>query len=164
MPGMANLFLDTMQVTVLRGGERINVVPERASALLDIRLLPDTDSAAFLADVKQRLGKGFDGQGAGDLAPLAAVAGLGPALRGDGQGPRPRRSGGPHLHRRLHRLALLPRAGDPRLRRHRRSSSPPTTRRGFTAPTNGFRSPRSTAGSSGCGGSWRSTRRRRRRR
>jgi len=60
LPGMANLFLDTVQVTVLRGGERINVVPERASALLDIRLLPETDSAAFLADVKSRLGPGFE--------------------------------------------------------------------------------------------------------
>jgi acetylornithine deacetylase/succinyl-diaminopimelate desuccinylase-like protein len=57
MPGMANLFLDTIQVTVLRGGERINVVPERSTALLDIRLLPDTDSAAFLAEVERRLGK-----------------------------------------------------------------------------------------------------------
>jgi acetylornithine deacetylase/succinyl-diaminopimelate desuccinylase-like protein len=60
MPGMANLFLDTVQVTVLRGGERINVVPERSSALLDIRLLPGTDSAAFLANVKSRLGQGFE--------------------------------------------------------------------------------------------------------
>ncbi|HEY2291239.1 MAG TPA: M20/M25/M40 family metallo-hydrolase [Thermoanaerobaculia bacterium] len=60
MPGMANLFLDTVQVTVLRGGERINVVPERSSALLDIRLLPDTDSAAFLANVKGRLGSGLE--------------------------------------------------------------------------------------------------------
>jgi acetylornithine deacetylase/succinyl-diaminopimelate desuccinylase-like protein len=60
MPGMANLFLDTVQVTVLRGGERINVVPERSQALLDVRLLPDTDSAAFLANVKSRLGQGFD--------------------------------------------------------------------------------------------------------
>jgi acetylornithine deacetylase/succinyl-diaminopimelate desuccinylase-like protein len=59
LPGMANLFLDTVQVTVLRGGERINVIPEDSLARLDIRLLPDTDSAAFLADVKQRLGKGF---------------------------------------------------------------------------------------------------------
>jgi acetylornithine deacetylase/succinyl-diaminopimelate desuccinylase-like protein len=60
MPGMANLFLDTVQVTVLRGGERINVVPERSAALLDIRLLPDTDAAAFLANVKSRLGQGFE--------------------------------------------------------------------------------------------------------
>ena len=45
MPGMANLFLDTVQVTVLRGGERINVVPERRRRVLDVRLLPDTDAA-----------------------------------------------------------------------------------------------------------------------
>ena len=60
MPGMANLFVDTVQVTVLRGGERINVIPEKAWARLDIRLLPDTDSAAFLAEVKRLLGAGFD--------------------------------------------------------------------------------------------------------
>jgi acetylornithine deacetylase/succinyl-diaminopimelate desuccinylase-like protein len=59
MPGMANLFLDTVQVTVLRGGERINVIPETATARIDIRLLPDTDSAAFLADVRRLLGPGF---------------------------------------------------------------------------------------------------------
>ena len=59
LPGMANLFIDTVQVTVLRGGERINVIPEKASAQLDIRLLPDTDSAAFLAEVKRLLGPGF---------------------------------------------------------------------------------------------------------
>lgn len=60
LPGMANLFLDTVQVTVLRGGERINVVPEHASALVDIRLLPDTDAQAFLAGIEESLGKGFD--------------------------------------------------------------------------------------------------------
>jgi acetylornithine deacetylase/succinyl-diaminopimelate desuccinylase-like protein len=60
MPGMGNLFLDTVQVTVLRGGERINVVPERSAAQLDIRLLPDTDATAFLATVKRRLGSGFE--------------------------------------------------------------------------------------------------------
>ena len=59
MPGMANLFIDTVQATVLRGGDRINVIPERAWARLDVRLLPDTDSAAFLAEVKRRLGPGF---------------------------------------------------------------------------------------------------------
>jgi acetylornithine deacetylase/succinyl-diaminopimelate desuccinylase-like protein len=60
LPGMANLFLDTVQVTVLRGGERINMVPERASALVDVRLLPDTDAQAFLAGIEESLGKGFD--------------------------------------------------------------------------------------------------------
>jgi acetylornithine deacetylase/succinyl-diaminopimelate desuccinylase-like protein len=60
LPGMANLFLDTVQVTVLRGGERINVVPERATALVDVRLLPDTDAQAFLAGIEEALGKGFE--------------------------------------------------------------------------------------------------------
>lgn len=56
MAGMGNLFMDTVQVTVLQGGERINVIPERARARLDVRLLPDTDSAAFLAGVRRALG------------------------------------------------------------------------------------------------------------
>ena len=56
MPGMANLFVDTVQVTVLAGGERINVIPAAATARLDIRLLPDTDGDAFLAEVRRTLG------------------------------------------------------------------------------------------------------------
>jgi acetylornithine deacetylase/succinyl-diaminopimelate desuccinylase-like protein len=55
-PGMANLFLDTVQVTVLAGGERINMVPAEAQAKLDVRLLPDSDGAAFLARVRAALG------------------------------------------------------------------------------------------------------------
>ena len=60
LPGMANLFLDTIQVTMLDAGEKINVVPARASARIDVRLLPDTDEAAFLADLERRLGKDVD--------------------------------------------------------------------------------------------------------
>jgi acetylornithine deacetylase/succinyl-diaminopimelate desuccinylase-like protein len=56
LPGMANLFIDTVQVTVLSGGSRINVIPSRAFALLDIRLLPDTNADAFLAEVRKALG------------------------------------------------------------------------------------------------------------
>jgi acetylornithine deacetylase/succinyl-diaminopimelate desuccinylase-like protein len=55
-PGMAGLFLDTVQVTALAGGDRINVVPADAQAKIDIRLLPDTDGAAFLAAVRAALG------------------------------------------------------------------------------------------------------------
>ncbi|HXO22876.1 MAG TPA: M20/M25/M40 family metallo-hydrolase [Thermoanaerobaculia bacterium] len=57
LPGMASLFLDTVQVTVLDGGSRINVIPDRARALVDIRLLPDSDGVAFLAGVRKALGK-----------------------------------------------------------------------------------------------------------
>jgi acetylornithine deacetylase/succinyl-diaminopimelate desuccinylase-like protein len=60
LPGMASLFLDSVQVTVLRTGSRINVIPGKAVAQIDIRLLPDTDAGAFLADVERRLGEGFD--------------------------------------------------------------------------------------------------------
>jgi acetylornithine deacetylase/succinyl-diaminopimelate desuccinylase-like protein len=56
-PGLANLFLDSVQVTVLEGGDRINVIPPVARAQLDIRLLPDTDSEAFLARVHDLLGR-----------------------------------------------------------------------------------------------------------
>jgi acetylornithine deacetylase/succinyl-diaminopimelate desuccinylase-like protein len=57
MPGMASLFLDTVQVTVLHAGEQINVVAGEATADIDIRLLPDTDAAAFLESAKAALGK-----------------------------------------------------------------------------------------------------------
>lgn len=55
-PGLPNFFLDTVQVTVIEGGDRINVVPGEASALLDVRLLPDTDAEAFLARLREALG------------------------------------------------------------------------------------------------------------
>lgn len=57
MPGMSYLFLDTVQVTVLEGGERINIVAGEASARVDVRLLPDTDEEAFLERVREVLGE-----------------------------------------------------------------------------------------------------------
>lgn len=59
MPGMGNLFLDTVQVTLLDGGDRINVIPARARARIDVRLLPDTDAEAFLAELRSALGEGL---------------------------------------------------------------------------------------------------------
>jgi acetylornithine deacetylase/succinyl-diaminopimelate desuccinylase-like protein len=56
LPGLANLFVDSIQVTVLDGGDKINVIPEKARARLDVRLLPDTDAEAFLAEVRKILG------------------------------------------------------------------------------------------------------------
>ncbi len=47
---------NTCVVTSLQaGGPRPNVVPSKASAVLDCRTLPGTDSAAFLESVKERL-------------------------------------------------------------------------------------------------------------
>jgi len=56
MPGMPNYFLDTIQINRLEAGERLNAAPEEASALIDIRLLPDTDEEAFLAEVQEFVG------------------------------------------------------------------------------------------------------------
>jgi len=56
LPGMANLFLDTVQVTVIQAGERINVIHATARAEIDVRLLPDTDGDAFRAAVSAALG------------------------------------------------------------------------------------------------------------
>ena len=50
------LLRDTISLTMLQGGYKINVIPEQAEALLDVRLLPDTDGGAFLAEVRKTLG------------------------------------------------------------------------------------------------------------
>ena len=111
MPGMANLFLDTVQVTVLRGGDRINVIPGRAAARIDIRLLPDTDAKAFLPGSRTPAGRRLRRQGPGDLACRGTVARFRTRVQRHGAGPGGRGPGGAHVRRRLHRLALLPRAG-----------------------------------------------------
>jgi acetylornithine deacetylase/succinyl-diaminopimelate desuccinylase-like protein len=55
-PGQHGLFLDTIQVTVLEAGRQVNAVPARALAMIDIRLLPDTDTDQMLAAVRELLG------------------------------------------------------------------------------------------------------------
>lgn len=56
MPGMAGYFLDTFQVTRLAASDRINVIAGEASAEVDVRLLPDTDAAAYLETLRGLLG------------------------------------------------------------------------------------------------------------
>jgi len=41
------LFRDTVSVNMMSGGYQVNVIPERAEAQLDCRLLPETDANAF---------------------------------------------------------------------------------------------------------------------
>lgn len=55
-PGLPSLFLDSLQVTLLDAGEKVNSIPAEARALVDIRLLPSTDGDAYLAEVKAVLG------------------------------------------------------------------------------------------------------------
>ena len=55
-PTITAMVRDTVSVTTLTGGYKMNVVPESAEAVLDCRLLPDTDAQAFLRRLKQVVG------------------------------------------------------------------------------------------------------------
>jgi acetylornithine deacetylase/succinyl-diaminopimelate desuccinylase-like protein len=46
-PALNAMLRDTVSLTVLRAGYKVNVIPERAEAEIDCRLLPDTDAAEF---------------------------------------------------------------------------------------------------------------------
>ncbi len=46
---------DTVSLTVLRAGYKVNVIPERAEAEIDCRLLPDTDAAEFHRWLQKRI-------------------------------------------------------------------------------------------------------------
>lgn len=56
MPGMPSYFLDSIQINGLESGERLNAAPEQASALIDIRLLPDSDEEEFLHEIRELVG------------------------------------------------------------------------------------------------------------
>lgn len=56
-PQMNALVRDTISLNVIRGGYQTNVIPERAEAELDCRLLPDTDPDEFDRWLRRRLGK-----------------------------------------------------------------------------------------------------------
>ena len=47
------LLHDTVALTMMEGGYKINIIPEKASMTFDVRLLPDTDPQAFISNVKQ---------------------------------------------------------------------------------------------------------------
>jgi acetylornithine deacetylase/succinyl-diaminopimelate desuccinylase-like protein len=49
------LLRDTISLNVIKGGYKVNVIPERAEAEIDCRLLPDTDAVEFHAWLRQRL-------------------------------------------------------------------------------------------------------------
>ncbi|MGI9147934.1 MAG: M20/M25/M40 family metallo-hydrolase [Chloroflexota bacterium] len=47
------LLHDTLALTMLSGGYKINVIPEQADMSFDCRLLPDTDERAFVSNLEQ---------------------------------------------------------------------------------------------------------------
>ena len=52
------LMRDTISLTMLNAGVKVNVVPTIAEASLDCRLLPGTDADAFLKHLREQLGPG----------------------------------------------------------------------------------------------------------
>lgn len=54
-PWAAAMTRDTVSLTQLDAGTRPNVIPERAEAVLDCRLLPDTKPDAFLAALRDTI-------------------------------------------------------------------------------------------------------------
>lgn len=50
------LFRDTVSVNVIKAGYQINVIPERAEAEIDCRLLPETDAREFHRWLMNRIG------------------------------------------------------------------------------------------------------------
>ena len=55
-PALHALLRDTCSITMLKGSDKINVVPPIAEAEVDCRMLPDRPSGAFIQDFKDRLG------------------------------------------------------------------------------------------------------------
>lgn len=55
-PGFRALLRDTVAVTHIAAGNAVNVIPTRAEASIDIRLLPNTPPEEMLARVRQAVG------------------------------------------------------------------------------------------------------------
>jgi acetylornithine deacetylase/succinyl-diaminopimelate desuccinylase-like protein len=58
IPHIRAMFQDTLSLTMLQGGYRPNVIPARAEATLDIRVLPDRSTTEVLTDLTQALPAG----------------------------------------------------------------------------------------------------------
>jgi acetylornithine deacetylase/succinyl-diaminopimelate desuccinylase-like protein len=70
----APLLHDTISLTLMSGGYKINIIPEQAEMSFDCRLLPDTDERAFVSNLQQLVndpGIEFDVEWA-DTAPAMA--------------------------------------------------------------------------------------------
>jgi acetylornithine deacetylase/succinyl-diaminopimelate desuccinylase-like protein len=64
------LLRNTITPTVLTGSSKTNVIPQTASAELDIRLLPDQDTVAFRRELERVIGDStITLESIGDLAP-----------------------------------------------------------------------------------------------
>lgn len=54
------MIRDTISLTILRAGSKINVIPSESTASLDCRLIPGSSKEDFLTEMKRRLGDGIE--------------------------------------------------------------------------------------------------------
>ncbi|NWG04708.1 MAG: M20/M25/M40 family metallo-hydrolase [Syntrophaceae bacterium] len=54
---------DTISLTILQGGSKINVIPSESNAALDCRLIPGSSKENFLKEIKKRLGDEIEVEG-----------------------------------------------------------------------------------------------------
>jgi acetylornithine deacetylase/succinyl-diaminopimelate desuccinylase-like protein len=59
-PIFNSIVRNTISLTILQGGSKINVIPSESTASLDCRLVPGSSKEDFLKDVKRRLGDGIE--------------------------------------------------------------------------------------------------------
>jgi acetylornithine deacetylase/succinyl-diaminopimelate desuccinylase-like protein len=50
------MIRDTISLTILQGGSKVNVIPSESTATLDCRLIPGSSKENFLKEIKRRLG------------------------------------------------------------------------------------------------------------
>ncbi len=50
------MIRDTISLTILQGGSKVNVIPSESAATLDCRLIPGSSKEDFLKEIKKRLG------------------------------------------------------------------------------------------------------------
>jgi len=50
------MIRDTISLTILQGGTKVNVIPSESTATLDCRLIPGSSKEKFLKEIKTRLG------------------------------------------------------------------------------------------------------------
>jgi acetylornithine deacetylase/succinyl-diaminopimelate desuccinylase-like protein len=54
------MIRDTISLTILQGGSKVNVIPSESTATLDCRLIPGSSKEDFLKEIKTRLGDEID--------------------------------------------------------------------------------------------------------
>ena len=55
-PRHASMIRTSVSPNIVQGGYRVNVIPSEAKATLDVRMMPDEDTVAFLATVRKVIG------------------------------------------------------------------------------------------------------------